>query len=93
MGHYDDREALARLADGADVVTYEFENVPVDAARFLMERAPVFPPADALEIAQDRVNEKALFDEVGLADGSARVGVDARRAPFRDRSRRARRRC
>jgi 5-(carboxyamino)imidazole ribonucleotide synthase len=66
VGHYDDREALARLAGGADVVTYEFENVPVDSARFLMELAPVFPPAEALEIAQDRVNEKALFGEVGL---------------------------
>ena len=66
VGHYDDREALARLADGADVVTFEFENVPVDAARFLMELAPVFPPAEALEIAQDRVHEKALFAEVGL---------------------------
>ena len=66
VGHYDDREALARLADGADVVTFEFENVPVEAARFLMELAPVFPPAEALEIAQDRVNEKRLFDEVGL---------------------------
>ena len=66
VGPYDDREALARLADGADVVTFEFENVPVDAARFLMELAPVLPPAEALEIAQDRVSEKALFDEVGL---------------------------
>ena len=47
-------------------MTFEFENVPVEAARFLMELAPVFPPAEALEIAQDRVNEKRLFDEVGL---------------------------
>jgi 5-(carboxyamino)imidazole ribonucleotide synthase len=66
VGPYDDREALARLAEGADVVTFEFENVPVEAARFLMELAPVFPPAEALEIAQDRVNEKRLFHEVGL---------------------------
>jgi 5-(carboxyamino)imidazole ribonucleotide synthase len=66
IGPYDDREALARLADRANVVTYEFENVPVDAARFLMELAPVFPPAEALEIAQDRVREKELFDDVRL---------------------------
>ncbi len=66
VGRYDDREALARLAAVADVVTYEFENVPVEAARFLRERVPVFPPPAALEIAQDRVAEKALFDEVGL---------------------------
>jgi 5-(carboxyamino)imidazole ribonucleotide synthase len=66
IGPYGDREALARLAEGVDVVTYEFENVPVDAARFLMELAPVFPSAEALEIAQDRVREKALFDDVRL---------------------------
>jgi 5-(carboxyamino)imidazole ribonucleotide synthase len=67
VGRYDDREALARLADGADVVTYEFENVPVEAARFLRELAPVFPPPEALEAAQDRVTEKALFDDVGVS--------------------------
>ncbi|MGZ6544814.1 MAG: 5-(carboxyamino)imidazole ribonucleotide synthase [Actinomycetota bacterium] len=66
VGRYDDREALARLADGSDVVTYEFENVPVAAARFLSELAPVYPPPEALESAQDRATEKALFDEVGL---------------------------
>ena len=93
MGHYDDREALARLADGADVVTFEFENVPVEAARFLMELAPVFPPAEALEIAQDRVNEKALFDEVGLPTRSARTGGDAGRAPRRRSSASGRRPC
>jgi 5-(carboxyamino)imidazole ribonucleotide synthase len=70
IGPYDDREALARLAENADVVTYEFENVPVDSARFLLELAPVFPPAEALEVAQDRVREKALFDEVGLPSAS-----------------------
>ena len=32
VGEYDDPDALDRLADGADVVTYEFENVPVEAA-------------------------------------------------------------
>ena len=73
VGRYDDREALARLADGADVVTYEFENVPVESARFLRERVPVFPPPEALEAAQDRVAEKALFDEVGLPTPSYRA--------------------
>ena len=66
VGAYDDLDALARLADGADVVTYEFENVPVDSARFLRELVPVFPPPEALEVAQDRIAEKELFDEVGL---------------------------
>lgn len=66
IGGFDDRQALARLADGADVVTYEFENVPVSSARFLAELVPVLPPPEALEVAQDRVAEKALFSQIGL---------------------------
>lgn len=32
---YDDRAALQELAEACDVITYEFENVPVEAAQFL----------------------------------------------------------
>jgi len=66
VGDFDDRQALTRLADGADVVTYEFENVPVASARFLAELVPVLPPPEALEVAQDRLAEKALFGQIGL---------------------------
>jgi 5-(carboxyamino)imidazole ribonucleotide synthase len=66
LGDYDDREALEALASACDVATYEFENVPVDAARFLAARVPVHPPPEALEAAQDRLAEKAVFTEVGL---------------------------
>jgi 5-(carboxyamino)imidazole ribonucleotide synthase len=64
VGAYDDPAALAQLVDGADVVTYEFENVPVDAVRSL--ETPVLPPPAALEAAQDRIAEKTLFTDVGL---------------------------
>jgi 5-(carboxyamino)imidazole ribonucleotide synthase len=67
VGGYDDENALAELAAAADVVTYEFENVPVASARFLAERILVFPPPGSLEFAQDRLLEKTLFEEVGLA--------------------------
>src|SRR3954469_21194181 len=53
----------ARLLADADVVTYEFENVPVDAVRGL---AGVYPPAAALEAAQDRLAEKTLFRRLGI---------------------------
>jgi 5-(carboxyamino)imidazole ribonucleotide synthase len=56
-GAYDDPGLLERLADGADVVTYEFENVPVEAARF----AGAVPSPRALELGQDRLVEKQLF--------------------------------
>jgi len=66
VGDYDDESALARFADGLDAVTYEFENVPVAAVRWLAERVPVFPSADTLEVAQDRLAEKSLFARLGI---------------------------
>ena len=58
---FDDQPALEKFSHGLEVVTYEFENVPVAAAKFLTERVPVYPPAAALEEAQDRLREKRLF--------------------------------
>lgn len=64
---YDDEIALAELASASDVCTFEFENVPATAAAFLEERVPVSPPPRALEVAQDRLLEKTLFEGIGLA--------------------------
>lgn len=63
---YDDLTAVGALADASDVVTFEFENVPVRAARTAAERSRLFPPPEALEAAQDRAVEKALFERIGL---------------------------
>ena len=63
---YKDESALRRFADGLDCVTYEFENVPVQAARLLQQLVPVFPPPQALETAQDRLAEKNLFRELDI---------------------------
>jgi 5-(carboxyamino)imidazole ribonucleotide synthase len=65
-GDYNDPVLLAELADRADVVTYEFENVPADVAKFLAEHTKVYPPAKALEVAQDRWVEKNFFLELGI---------------------------
>ena len=63
---FSDEAALEKFANGLELVTYEFENVPVEAVRFLAERAPVLPSAKALEVAQDRISEKTLFQELGI---------------------------
>ncbi|MEQ1545239.1 5-(carboxyamino)imidazole ribonucleotide synthase [Methyloglobulus sp.] len=65
-GDYNDPALLAELAERADVVTYEFENVPADVAKFLAEHTKVYPPAKALEVAQDRWVEKNFFLELGI---------------------------
>jgi 5-(carboxyamino)imidazole ribonucleotide synthase len=65
-GDFDDFQALYRLAQASDVVTFEFENVPVESARWLAERVPVFPPPRALEVSQDRLSEKSFFRRLGI---------------------------
>jgi 5-(carboxyamino)imidazole ribonucleotide synthase len=66
VGAYDDEALLAQLAEKADVVTYEFENVPAKAVEFLTGKIDVYPPAQALAVAQDRLNEKTMFRELGI---------------------------
>lgn len=61
---WDDAAALARFADACDVVTWEFENVPVSTVAALPEGL-VACPAKALEVAQDRLNEKAFAADLG----------------------------
>ncbi len=62
----DDMDALSRLASDCDVVTYEFENVPVEALLAIADQVQVYPPPEALRIAQDRLYEKRLFEEVQI---------------------------
>ena len=64
--NYDDETALLGLAARSDVITYEFENVPVNAARELAQRVAVYPPPNALEVSQDRVYEKRCFVRLGI---------------------------
>jgi 5-(carboxyamino)imidazole ribonucleotide synthase len=64
---YDDPAALDELARSAAVVTYEFENVPVEAARRLASAVPVCPPPQALEVSQDRVTEKNFLNAHGIS--------------------------
>jgi 5-(carboxyamino)imidazole ribonucleotide synthase len=64
---YDDAKALAEFARSVDVVTYEFENVPLAAVDAVAPLAPVRPGRRALEVAQDRVAEKDFLTGIGLA--------------------------
>ncbi|MFO0823874.1 MAG: ATP-grasp domain-containing protein [Gemmataceae bacterium] len=66
FGDFDDFRVLYELARASDVVTFEFENVPVESARWLAERVPVFPPPRALEVSQERLAEKQFFASLGI---------------------------
>ncbi|MCU0731573.1 MAG: ATP-grasp domain-containing protein, partial [Hyphomonas sp.] len=65
---WDDADALAEFARACDVVTLEFENVPVRTIE-LVEAAgtPVRPRANSLTVSQDRYTEKTFLNERGIA--------------------------
>jgi 5-(carboxyamino)imidazole ribonucleotide synthase len=82
IADYRDHTALAQFAERVDVATFDFENVPAESARWLAARVPVFPNPRALAVAQDRLAEKTLFRELGIAvpafvDVASRAQLDA----------------
>lgn len=67
VGSFSDEAALSKFAKECDVITFEFENVPCEAARFLASKVPVYPPPEALEVSQDRIVEKSFVQSLGIA--------------------------
>jgi 5-(carboxyamino)imidazole ribonucleotide synthase len=63
---FDDEASLTQLAQWADVVTYEFENVPVQSVEFLERHVRVHPSSTALAVARDRLIEKRRFRTLGI---------------------------
>ena len=91
---YEDAAAMARFAAGVDVLTYEFENVPVAALDGIA--TAIHPSPQALLKAQDRLTEKAFLAECGLPVGhhiavSSAADLDAARIEIPDGILKARR--
>lgn len=63
---FDDIDGLRDLASRVDVLTYEFENVPVSAVEAVADVLDVYPPPAALRFAQDRLVEKQLFQSLAI---------------------------
>lgn len=63
---YDSEAALKKLVEACDVVTYEFENVPLSAAHYIETCRPLYPPAEALRVSQDRLAEKRFLESHGV---------------------------
>ena len=81
-GAFDDEGALTRFAAEIDVATYEFENIAAGPLAALAELVPLHPSVDALEIAQDPLEEKSFIARHGgrpapFAQVDDRAGLDA----------------
>ncbi len=67
---YEDPEAIKELIKRTDVVTYEFENIPVPPLELLELEIPLYPPSKVLKVAQDRFAEKQMFSALGIPVGA-----------------------
>ena len=63
---FDDSDALQRLAKASHVLTYEFENLPIESLRLLATQRPVFPDPSILHICQHRERERDFLKTSGL---------------------------
>jgi len=76
-GDFDDPALLSQLASQCDMLTFDWENVPVQPLEALQLGARVMPPLPALRTGQDRLDEKQLFQKLGIPT-TAFAKVDSR---------------
>jgi len=74
---FTDIDAVRNLAREVDIATFDFENVPAVSARAMSELRTLRPGVEALEACQDRLNEKRLVEQLGIAVPAHR-SVDSR---------------
>ncbi len=66
IASYDNTEALERFATCVDVISYEFENIPVETVRHLKRFKPVYPDESLLAVTQDRIAEKSFLNSISI---------------------------
>ena len=65
-GAFTEARLLADLSQRSEVLTFDWENISVDALRALQGDTRIAPPIPALATAQDRVSEKKLFERLKI---------------------------
>ena len=65
-GAFTEARLLNELSERSEVLTFDWENISVDALRALKGDTRIAPPIPALAAAQDRVSEKKLFERLGI---------------------------
>ncbi len=63
---YEDTQKLQEFAAQVDVISYEFENIPLETIEFLKTLKPVYPDSKLLEVSQNRLKEKAFLNSIDI---------------------------
>jgi len=66
IADYTDEQALTEFSKIVDVISYEFENIPVETVTFLQNLKPVYPDERLLNVAQDRIAEKTYLNDINI---------------------------
>ena len=64
IADYLDKKSLAKFAKMVDIVTFEFENIPFEAAEFVSSKVQLFPKAGILKVTQNRILEKNFLNSI-----------------------------
>jgi 5-(carboxyamino)imidazole ribonucleotide synthase len=64
---YDNQEKIAEFIDKVDVVTFEFENIPVDILKQIEKDKKVLPKPEVNKIIQNRKLEKSFVNKLGIS--------------------------
>lgn len=63
---YEDKKALKAFAKQVDVISYEFENIPLETVEYLKQFTAVYPDSRLLEVSQNRLKEKDFLNSIGI---------------------------
>lgn len=66
VAEYSDKKAIEELARRSDVLTYEFENVDLEALEDVSDKVLIPQGTELLRITKDRLREKTFLKEHGL---------------------------
>jgi 5-(carboxyamino)imidazole ribonucleotide synthase len=66
-------EALRKFMTDCDVITYEFEHLPIELTQYIEQKHTLYPPSKSIEICQDRAKEKKLFDQLRIPTTKYRI--------------------
>lgn len=70
-------DRLEEFLDQVDVVTYEFEHLPLNVVERVAATKPLMPGIESLRVCQNRSEEKALFDQLGIPTAPYRIASSA----------------
>ena len=65
-GKYDDQKKISEFVSKADIITYEFENIPYETLNQINQSKPVLPKPSVNRIIQHRIAEKDFINKLNI---------------------------